>query len=220
MTASYTIGVAFTKGAIPLINYIKSLVKPTIIFSIILVLFIIISYIVCRWIGFDPELLLDDLGTTESLSEQNPTKGELFIALFQNNILVPLQILLLALIPIPFVYTIVLLFNGILIGAVFYIYQMVQLTLGGDALYVIIFKDFLPHAVIELLGFIIATAIASRINQWLFRKIIYQFRKENKREIPYGIRSLFVYSSYTFIIIILPLIVIAAMIEAYITPLI
>src|SRR5690625_4184687 len=187
----------------------------------ILIFTIVITYIICLRIGFDPEALLDDLGVGSVTNQKNPGAFELFTAFFINKIQVPLQILLLSLIPIPFIYTLVLLVNGIMIGAVFYIYQAVQLIHGeGDALYLIILKDFLPHAVIELLGFIIATAIAYRVNQWIMRNIINLFRQQTKLPIYYTLKQLLYYSALTFAFIILPLILLAAMIESYITPII
>jgi len=204
-----------------LITFLKGLRKPTIIFSMILIFTIVITYIICLRIGFDPEALLDDLGVGSVTNQKNPGAFELFTAFFINKIQVPLQILLLSLIPIPFIYTLVLLVNGIMIGAVFYIYQAVQLIHGeGDALYLIILKDFLPHAVIELLGFIIATAIAYRVNQWIMRNIINLFRQQTKLPIYYTLKQLLYYSALTFAFIILPLILLAAMIESYITPII
>lgn len=195
--------------------------KPTIIFSIMLIFTIIISYVICLRIGFDPKGLLEDLGIGSVTKQEDPGAFELFIAFFTNNIQVPLQILLLSLIPIPFIYTLVLLVNGIMIGGVFYIYQAVQLTHGeGDALYLIILKDFLPHAIFELLGFIIATAIAYRVNQWIIRNIINLFRQQTKLPIYYTLRQLLYYSVLTFVLIILPLILLAAIIESYITPII
>ncbi len=202
-----------------MIIFLKDLRKPTIIFSMTLILTIIITYFICLRIGFDPKVLLDDLGVGSVTNQENPGAFEMFAAFFTNNIQVPLQILLLSLIPIPFIYTLVLLVNGIMIGGVFYIYQAVQLTHGeGDALYLIILKDFLPHAIIELLGFIIATAIAFRVNQWIIRNIINLFRQQTKLPIYYPLKQLLFYSVLTFTFIILPLILLAAIIESYITP--
>lgn len=203
-----------------MLQFIKDLKRPTIVYSIILIITIISAYIICRLIGFNPEVLFDDLGV-ESVSHKNPTAAELFLALFKNNIQVPLQILLLALLPIPFVYSIVLVFNGITIGSFFYIYEAVQHTHGeGDPLFSVILKDFLPHAVIELLAFIIATALAYRINQWIFRNIIRLFQKQNKWRVRYTFKQILLYSIITFAAIIFPLILIAAFIEAFITPII
>jgi len=204
-----------------LIIFLKDLRKPTIIFSMILILTIFITYFICLRIGFDPIVLLDDLGVGSVTNQENLGAFEMFTAFFANNIQVPLQILLLSLIPIPFIYTLVLLVNGIMIGGVFYIYQAVQLTHGeGDALYLIILKEFLPHAIIELLGFIIATAIAFRVNQWIIRNIINFFRQQTKLPIYCTLKQLLFYSVLTFTFIILPLILLAAIIESYITPII
>ena len=204
-----------------MIIFLKDLRKPTIIFSMILILTIFITYFICLRIGFDPIVLLDDLGVGSVTNQENLGAFEMFTAFFANNIQVPLQILLLSLIPIPFIYTLVLLVNGIMIGGVFYIYQAVQLTHGeGDALYLIILKEFLPHAIIELLGFIIATAIAFRVNQWIIRNIINFFRQQTKLPIYCTLKQLLFYSVLTFTFIILPLILLAAIIESYITPII
>jgi len=99
-----------------LIIFLKDLRKPTIIFSMTLILTIIITYFICLRIGFDPKVLLDDLGVGSVTNQENPGAFEMFTAFFTNNIQVPLQILLLSLIPIPFIYTLVLLVNGIMIG--------------------------------------------------------------------------------------------------------
>ncbi len=200
-----------------MVHFIKSLIKPTILFSCGLFITIIIAYFISAKIGFDPEKLFDGLQVESKTGEDNfPIKNSL--ALFNNNIQVPIQILFLAIIPIPFLYTIVLVSNGITIGLVFYIYQTVQLsTQKGDPLSAMILKGFLPHAVIELLGFIIATALAFRINQWIVKRIIHFFQK--KKEERYSFKQLVMYTAFVSFGIILPLIILAALIEGYVTPL-
>lgn len=205
-------------------TFLSQLKKLVLIYSIVLIITILLTFFIAKAINLNPEALFDDLNlgiASDELHKENPTAFGIFIGLFNNNIMVPLQILLLALIPIPFVYAISLIFNGIAIGSVFFIYQKIQQTYGeGESLAQIIVKDFLPHAVIELFAFVIATALAYRINQWLIRQIANLFRKDNKRDTYYSFQSLLGYTIKTFIIIILPLIIIAAWIEAYITPLI
>ncbi|MEI3607288.1 stage II sporulation protein M [Pseudogracilibacillus sp. SE30717A] len=200
-----------------MVHFIKSLIKPTIIFSIGLFITIIIAYLISAKIGYDPEKLFDDL-QIENKTDKDSSAFNISLALFNNNIQVPAQILFLAIIPVPFLYTIVLLSNGITIGMVFYIYQTIQLsTKKGDPLSAMILKGFLPHAVIELLGFIIATALAFRINQWIVKRIIHFFKK--KKEDHHSFKQLVMYTAFVSFGIILPLIILAALIEGYVTPL-
>lgn len=199
-------------------KFLQGLIKPTIIFCLILILVIIITYFISVKFGFDPEKLFTQFenGTVEDVQQRS--KLDLTVALFTNNILVPIQIILLAIIPIPFFYTIVLIFNGILNGMIFYIYNATHLATGkGDSLFWMIVKGYLPHSIIEFLAFIIATALAYRINQWIFGKI---GQKLFGKSAPvYTFKELFVNSLLTFITVIFPLTLIAAVIEGFITPL-
>lgn len=199
-------------------KFLQYLIKPTIIFCLLLILAIIVTYFISAKISFDPEKLFTQFenGTVEDVQQRS--KLDLTVALFTNNILVPIQIILLAIIPIPFFYTIVLIFNGILNGMIFYIYNATHLATGkGDSLFWMIVKGYLPHSIIEFLAFIIATALAYRINQWIFGKI---GQKLFGKSAPvYTFKELFVNSLLTFITVIFPLTLIAAVIEGFITPL-
>ena len=199
-------------------KFLQDLIRPSIIFCLILILTIIVTYFICEKFGFDPEKLFTEFENRSLDYAQQRSKFEHTVALFTNNIQVPVQIMLLAMIPIPFFYTIVLIFNGILNGIIFYIYNVVHLATGkGDSLFWMIVKGYLPHSIIEFLAFIIATAVAYRISQWIFRKIGQKLF--GKSSPVYTVKELIVYSLLTFTAVILPLTVIAAVIEGFITPL-
>lgn len=200
-----------------LTNFIKKLIKPSIFLSIGLVFTIVITYFICTSIGFDPEKLFSD-SNVNTLSDKELTSFEHTKGLFMNNIIVPLQILVLAIITVPFLHLIVLLKNGAMIGIIFYIYNAIHLSTGnGDSLFFMIVKGFLPHAVLELFAFVIATALALKINKWIVRKILHLFGK--RYEGMYSFKQLLAYSSFVFFVMIVPMILIAAIIEGYITPL-
>lgn len=199
-------------------KFLQDLIRPSIIFCLILILTITVTYFICKKFGFDPEKLFTEFENRSLDDAQQRSKFEHTVALFTNNIQVPVQIMLLAMIPIPFFYTIVLIFNGILNGIIFYIYNVVHLATGkGDSLFWMIVKGYLPHSIIEFLAFIIATALAYRISQWIFRKIGQKLF--GKSSPVYTVKELIVYSLLTFTGVILPLTLIAAVIEGFITPL-
>lgn len=199
-------------------KFLQDLIKPSIIFCFILIITIIVTYFISAKFDFDPEKLFTQFENRSLDDAQQRSKFEHTIALFTNNIQVPIQIMLLAIIPIPFFYTIVLIFNGVLNGMIFYIYNAAHLATGkGDSLFWMIVKGYLPHSIIEFLAFIIATALAYRINRWIFRKIGQKLF--GKSSPVYTLKELIVYSLLTFIAVIFPLTLIAALIEGFITPL-
>lgn len=72
--------------------------------------------------------------------------------------------------------------------------------------------NFLPHALIELTGFVYSIAIGSFINQNILTKIFFRRKKDSE---PIG--KLMKQSLRSYIFVVIPLLFIAAFIEGFIT---
>lgn len=152
------------------------------------------------------------LGLDENFN--NDVSGEGYwdhtIFLFKNNWFVCLQILLLAFIPIRFLYTLPLISTSAVIGVAVYLVQQADLnvlqTFG---------LGFLPHAILELTTFILVASYGSSINKILVGKIKNIFRKHKKTFPPF--RDHLKEAFLVFTLVITPCIFAAAFIEGFIS---
>lgn len=128
-----------------------------------------------------------------------------------NGLKVPFQMLLLSLIPLPFLYFFPVILTAIMTGIVLYIPFMSELA--GKVSFSNILLGLLPHIIIEVFGFLIVACGAYYINQSIRSKLF--------KKIP--IQMTFIASInhflLTYCLVALPSFIIAAFIEAFITPL-
>nr|WP_321497845.1 stage II sporulation protein M [uncultured Methanolobus sp.] len=182
-------------------TYINEL-KPFVLFS--LVAFVISAIAGYVYYSTNPSYALDSLGGLEELAEmlQGLSAIEIMLLIFVNNaVKMFFSVLLgfaLGIVPLGF-----LVLNGFVIG-IFAHYQTVE----NGALFVI--AGLTPHGIIEVPMLIISSAIGMKIGYTAFQAL----RSEPvdlKSEIIRGIKFYFHW--------LFPLILLAAVIETFITPL-
>ncbi|MGO2083901.1 stage II sporulation protein M [Vagococcus sp.] len=129
-----------------------------------------------------------------------------------NGFKVPFQIFLLSLIPIPLLYFLPVLLTAVVTGIVFYIPFMPELE--GKLSLVNIVLGIIPHMFIEVFGFLIVTCGVYYVNKSIRSKLF----KKSSSNLTFieSLKQLF----FMYCCLALPALVMAAFIEAFITPLI
>ena len=130
--------------------------------------------------------------------------------IINNGFKVPLQMLILSIIPIPFLYSANLISTSILTGFVFTLLIRVDLHLG-----LIGVGQSIPHTVLELLSYAVFAAALYLLNKSIIRMISNLFRKNKKTKISF-LKSI-VTVAKVYILLVLPLSIIVAFLETYFT---
>ncbi len=134
-------------------------------------------------------------------SIESPTAWGVFLNILGNNVEAMLMVVLLGIFAGVFSLTF-LLANGFVVGVFLYLYYI-------QGLLPLFVMGILPHGIFEIPAMLISAAIGFRIGATVVRKI---FRKKESLtyELAEGIRFTVLY--------IIPALILAAFIEAYITP--
>lgn len=149
--------------------------------------------------------IVEDFGKSiGDLSEYSALSLAIFI--FLNNLRVALIVWISGLIPFIFIPAIISAVNGAVIGAV--------LKITSEK--VSIFKDFatsiLPHGIFEIPAICIAVAMGISLCVFVIKKI----RGKSDASLAKFLKLQFIY----FLKVVLPLLIVAAAIEGFVTPLI
>ncbi|WP_167832241.1 stage II sporulation protein M [Mesobacillus selenatarsenatis] len=171
---------------------------------------VVMAYLITSYINPDMKELLS--GLDENFKEDDPGKGywETTLFLFKNNWLVCLQILVLAFIPIRYLYILPLISTCAMIGMTLYLVQQVDLNVVHTFGF-----GFLPHAILELTTFMLAAIYGNKLNKTIVTRLTNTFRKVKKSTTSFRLHLKEAFS--TFILIITPCIFIAAFIEGFVS---
>jgi len=181
-------------------EYIISL-KPYIIFSCyIFLISIILGYIFAQNNPDEIAKFLEKIKSIFPIDEES-TPFQIFLFIFENNaskifLLLPLGIFV-GIFPLFFIFT-----NGLVFGIFAHI-------ASSSISWEFFILGIVPHGIIEIPILILATAISLKISKVVIRKI---FKKNG------NILTEFSKALKFYVFILLPLILVAALIEAYITP--
>lgn len=192
-------------------SYHKSFRWTFISFIIIVIICFILSFSMAEFFINQTKVIAESIAN--NIAEMSGTEiSELsdiqtFLVIFWNNLKMGTIVILFGLVPLyrlPSFYTI---FQFIMIGVVFGgLY-----ALGHNVINAFVFS-FLPHAIIELTALLYSVAIGNYINQNILTKIFFRKKKDSE---PIG--KLLKQSLRSYIFVVIPLLVIAAFIEAFIT---
>ncbi|ATH63736.1 hypothetical protein BJG87_11725 [Staphylococcus pasteuri] len=127
-----------------------------------------------------------------------------------NDLKTPLQMFILSLIPIPFLYCLNLISTTVITGIMFGFAINFDLHKGT-----IMVVGAIPHAILELLAFCFVVSALYKFNQAIVRKVSNMFRKTKK--VNYSIKLAFANLIKIYVLIALPLYIIAAFLETYFT---
>jgi len=181
-------------------SYLRSL-KYYILFSSFVFIFSTLSgYIFALIYPTEIQQVLEEVKKALFIEEE-ATSLQLFFFIFENNASKLFIMLLLGIFAglIPFLSVLA---NGVILG-------IVAQIVTNDISWTFFFLGILPHGVIEIPVLIISAAIGMRIGKlavWRIFRRHKNFRKEWTKAIKF------------YILILVPLLFIAALIEAFITP--
>ena len=181
-------------------EYIKSL-KNYILFSSLVFLFAILSgYLFAQNFPEETQEIIKELEKFFSISEET-TSFQMFLFILENNVIKLFTVILLGifagLIPLLSLWG-----NGMILGI---FAQIVSQKLSWS----FFMLGILPHGIIEIPVLILSAAIGIRIGKLAIWRIFGRhknFRKEFTKAIKF------------YIVVLVPLLFIAALIEAFITP--
>ena len=186
-------------------NYFKRALNFFILSTILLLVTIPIA------LFFHPsEEFIKQLGSNspESISKTQGLK-KVWGFIQNNGFHVPIQMLLLALIPIPFLYTLNLIVSLIIPGILFGFFIHIDTYKGLTSLIA-----YIPHYTLEIMSFCIFTSGLYMLNKSILRKIINLFRKEKKQNYSFKLSLINLLKAYLFVC--LPLVILAAFTETYV----
>ena len=130
------------------------------------------------------------------------------IGLIRNNITACLVMVLLGLIPYLFLPYVSLIINGAVIGAALGMI-VAKLGMGG---YLAFILSVVPHGIFEIPAIVLSFALGVSVCKYLMDKM-------NKVPTTTG-KTFFLNLSKMFFLVIVPLLLVAGVVEAYVTPLI
>ena len=170
----------------------------------IMILTIVITYS----IDMNVEAMIKGIDNDISRSvKQSSGLGAVIIYIVNNGFIVPLQMFLLSLIPIQFLYFFNLIYSSVLPGIVIGILLKIDFY---KAIANII--SVFPHTTLEILGFCIFASVLFQLNKSIRSKIRELFKKNCERTSI--IKSLH-NTIKIYIFVVIPVIVLAAICEEY-----
>ena len=187
----------------------KPMTKRIIIFFSISISLMLISGIITYIVNPNIEIIKNIQGLPEDKQRAEGLE-KVWQYIINNGFKVPLQMLILSIIPIPFLYSANLISTSILTGFVFTLLIRVDLHLG-----LIGVGSSIPHTVLELLSYAVFAAALYLLNKSIIRMISNLFRKNKNTKISF-LKSI-VTVAKVYILLLLPLSIIVAFLETYFT---
>lgn len=179
----------------------KSLKKETIISVLVFIIGIVLLFILV-----EPETankMISDFfeGKTDILAPDGSVSA---LGLLRNNVSASLVMFLTGLIPFIFFPLIGMFVNGAIIGALFKLFYA-----NGVNILALFIRGILPHGIFEIPALIISAAMGVKLCTTVIGKI-------RKKDVSIGetLKEL----GFKFITVVVPLLIVAALVEAYITP--
>lgn len=180
----------------------KHILKSSIIIGVIFIISILSSFLMFRQNQNIAGKIVNEFSSITSSLEN--LKGLLLSkAIFFNNLRACALTVLMGFIPFVYLVFMVLFPNASLMGAVFSVAKIEKL--GKMILF-----GILPHGIFELPALFISMALSVYLCTFITKKI---FKKEDKK-FMYALKEVFL----TFLIIVLPLLILAGIIEGVVTP--
>lgn len=183
----------------------KRAIKFFLFLTIITVLTTLITYIL--GLNLDITKVIDSIGASKEITKVTGIKKvEAFI--INNGFKVPLQMLILAIIPIQFLYLLNVFIPSFIIGIAFGIILQIDSVKGSQ-----IIISSIPYYIVEVFAFCLFAAVLFELNQ-IIRKKIKTSLKKTKVKVSFILKSLEAIKIYA--ILVLPMMIIAAFFETYV----
>jgi uncharacterized membrane protein SpoIIM required for sporulation len=124
-----------------------------------------------------------------------------------NGITVPMQMVILTLIPIQYMYLLNMILTNLILGIVFGIAVQVDLEVGFQLII-----SSIPHSVFEIFAYCILATVLFEMNQAIRVNIINIFKKDKAQV---SLVKSFLKTMKAYIVFVMPLIIVAAFLETY-----
>ncbi|MFB6468145.1 stage II sporulation protein M [Cytobacillus sp. Hz8] len=191
----------------------KVVLKRAIYFFIFAAAITLIATIVTYIINPDLKEVMEGIGDS-SPSQIKETTGidKVWSYIIHNGFVVPLQMFILALVPIQFLYLVNIISTNSLLGVVFGIALQADFKKGFQLII-----SSIPHSIFEIFAYCLLAAVLFELNQVVRVRIRNIFKKDK------GEKSLikkFLKIIRTYVVFVLPIIIVAALLETYIADII
>lgn len=124
-----------------------------------------------------------------------------------NGITVPMQMVILTLIPIQYMYLLNMILTNLILGVVFGIAVQVDLEVGFQLII-----SSISHSVFEIFAYCILATVLFEMNQAIRVNIINIFKKDKAKV---SLVKSFLKTMKAYIVFVMPLIIVAAFLETY-----
>lgn len=183
----------------------KRAVKFFLFLTFITVFTTLITYIL--GLNLDITKLIDSIGASKEITKVTGIQ-KVGAFIINNGFTVPLQMLILAIIPIQFLYLLNVFIPSFIIGIAFGIILRIDSVKG---LQIII--SSIPYSIVEIFAFCLLAAVLFELNQIVRKKIKNIFKKTKVKVsfISKGLEAIKIYA-----MLVLPMMIIAAFLETYV----
>lgn len=144
--------------------------------------------------------MFDDKG----LFKPGITSFTLALLLLKNNATASFIIYVTGLLPIFIPAVLIIVANGALIGIVFS-----ALKTSGEGILLPLLTAIVPHGIFEIPAVVLSASLSFYVSVGIIKKLM---------DSEFSLRTCLINSLKTFLLVVLPLLVIAAVVEAFITP--
>lgn len=191
----------------------KAAFKRAVIFFVIATIVTGLGTVITYFVNPDLNGIMETLGNSSSdqLKESTGIK-KVWAYVVNNGFMVPLQMFVLALIPIQFLYLVNVISTALIPGILFGVVLQMDFLKGIE----IIVSTF-PHYFVEVFAFCLFAAALFELNRVIRVKVRSVFKK-GKVQVSFVKKLLAIIKIYG--VLILPMIIVAAFLETYIADLI
>lgn len=183
----------------------KIAIKFFLFLTIITVLTTLITYIL--GLNLDITKVIDSIGASKEINKVTGIK-KVGAFIINNGFKVPLQMLILAIIPIQFIYLLNVFIPSFIVGIAFGIILQIDSVKGSQ-----IIISSIPYYIVEVFAFCLFAAVLFELNQ-IIREKIKNSLKTTKVKVSFILKGLEAIKIYA--ILVLPMMIIAAFFETYV----
>jgi len=191
----------------------KAAFKRALVFLVIATIVTVLGTVITYFINPDLKGIMETFGnhTSDQLKESTGIK-KVWAYIVNNGFMVPLQMFVLALIPIQFLYLINVISTALIPGILFGVVLQMDFIKGIE-----IIASAIPHYFVEIFAFCLFAAALFDLNRVIRAKVRSVFKKGKDRVslVEKILGTIKIYG-----VLILPMIIVAAFLETYIADMI
>jgi len=187
----------------------KTTVKRAVKFFLFLTIITVVTTLITYILGLNVDItkVIDSIGAVKEISKVTGIQ-KVGAFIINNGFKVPLQMLILAIIPIQFLYLLNVFIPSFITGIAFGIILQIDSVKG---LQIII--SSISYSIIEIFAFCLLAAVLFEVNQIIRIKIKNIFKKT---KVKVSLISKFLEALKIYAMLVLPMMIIAAFLETYV----